>query len=333
MILNNLQAKYTFENIIGQSTQIRNLIEQSILISKNSSTVLILGESGCGKELLAQSIHNESEFKNGPFVAVNCGAIPEYLIESELFGYEEGSFTGAKKSGYVGKFELANNGTIFLDEIAEMPINMQVTLLRVLQEGYITKIGGKKQIPINVRVVAATNKDLKEEIKNGNFREDLFYRLNVLPLNVPSLKDRIGDIPLLINHFLHIKSQKLNKPIPKITQSLYRKMVSFCWPGNIRELENCIENIVALEGIMTFQIDFDECYCMTHDNLGNKINPFTNEIEHENIELENSIKTLEELEIIEIKKALSLMNNMTEIAKKLGITRSTLYSKIKKYNL
>lgn len=327
--------KYTFEDIIGQSPQITKIVEQSKQIAKSPSTVLILGESGCGKELLAQSIHNESYFFKGPFIAVNCGAIPKHLIESELFGYEEGAFTGAKKGGDIGKFELANNGTIFLDEIGEMPLDMQVNLLRVLQENCIIRIGGKKQIPINIRVIAATNKDLKEEIKKGNFREDLFYRLNVLPIKVPSLKDRIGDVPLLINHFLQVKSKKLNKPIPKINQRLYRKMISFCWPGNIRELENCIENIVALEGITTFEIDFNECHCMTHDNLGNKINPYTNEVVENNTFTcdENCIRTLAEIEFLEIKKALSLSNNISDIAKMLGITRSTLYSKMKKYNL
>lgn len=218
---NKLSIKsYTFEDIIGESEQIKKVISECRSISNNPSTVLLLGESGCGKELLAQAIHNNSYRKNKPFIAVNCGAIPSNLIESELFGYEPGSFTGSNKNGSLGKFEIANGGTIFLDEIGEMPIEMQVTLLRVLQEGVITRIGGKKPIPIDVRVIAATNKDLKQEVKNKNFREDLYYRLNVLPIKVPPLKERIGDVPILLNHFLKIKSEKLNKPVPNVTDKL-----------------------------------------------------------------------------------------------------------------
>ncbi|WP_252217873.1 sigma 54-interacting transcriptional regulator [Clostridium chauvoei] len=203
-------AVYTFDNIIGQSPQINKVINDAKKISKSPSTVLITGESGCGKELLAQSIHNYSLRACEPFIAVNCGAIPKSLIESELFGYEEGSFTGAKKGGKTGKFELANGRTIFLDEIGEMPLEMQVHLLRVIQEGKITRVGGKVPIEIDVRIIAATNKDLKEEIKKGCFRNDLFYRLNVIPLQMPPLKDRFGDIPILIDYFLNIKSEKLN---------------------------------------------------------------------------------------------------------------------------
>lgn len=334
------QAAYSFNDIIGISPQLQKVINESKQISDSPSTVLINGESGCGKELLAQAIHNESSRKNNPFIAINCGAIPKTLIESELFGYEEGTFTGAKKGGQTGKFELANGGTIFLDEIGEMPLEMQVTLLRVLQEGSITRIGGKNPIPIDVRIIAATNKDLKEEIKKGTFRSDLFYRLNVIPLKLPPLKDRIGDVPVLIDYFLNIKSKKLNRPIPQISQKLYKKMISYCWPGNIRELENCVENIVNLNGVTTYEINFDECHCMTRDNLGNPITKDLQEISCDlNICEECSknneiIVPLLTLEQEAIKKAIRICDgNMTKTANCLGISRNALYNKIKRYNL
>lgn len=329
------KKNYTFDDIIGKSEQIKKVIAECKSISNSPSTVLLLGESGCGKELLAQAIHSNSDRKDGPFIAVNCGAIPSNLIESELFGYEGGSFTGSNKKGSLGKFELANKGTIFLDEIGEMPIEMQVTLLRVLQEGVITKIGGKDIVPVDVRVIAATNKDLKQEIKNHRFRSDLYYRLNVLPIKVPPLKNRIGDVPILLDYFLEIKSKKLNKPIPKISKSLFKRMISYCWPGNIRELENFVENIVALNGSTTCEIDLDECHCLTHDNLGNPIKSSTSEdaftLCEEN---DNTIIPLLILEQIEIKKAIRICNgNISQAANKLGISRNALYNKMKRYDI
>ncbi len=331
----NTYATCTFNDIIGGSTQLKKVLKEAELISKSPSTVLITGESGCGKELLAQSIHNESNVSEGPFVALNCGALPKNLIESELFGYEDGAFTGSKKGGKPGKFELADGGTIFLDEIGEMPIEMQVTLLRVLQEGVITRIGGKTQIPVNVRVIAATNKNLKEEIKRGTFREDLYYRLNVIPLHLPPLKDRIGDVPILIDYFLSLKSKKLNKPIPHISQILYKKMISYCWPGNIRELENCVENIVNLNGTTSYEINFDECHCMKTDNLGNPIEAsVANLVEQHEEEDKNVVKPLVLLEKEEIEKALFIFEgNITKAATTLGISRNALYNKMKRYGI
>lgn len=333
MSMNKQSLKsYTFDDIIGESDQIKKVINECKAISDNSSTVLLLGESGCGKELLAQSIHNNSSRKDKPFVALNCGAIPLNLIESELFGYEAGSFTGSNKNGTMGKFELANKGTIFLDEIGEMPLEMQVTLLRVLQEGSITKIGGKKQIPVDVRVIAATNKDLKQEVKEKRFRKDLYYRLNVLPINVPPLKERIGDVPILLDHFLKVKSKKLNKEVPKISDNLFKKMISYCWPGNVRELENFVENIVALEGNTTYDMDLEECHCLSHDNLGNPIKSSSNDIICNTNN--NVITPLVVLEQEEIKKAIRVCNgNMSHAASKLGISRNSLYNKIKRYGI
>lgn len=331
------KAVYRFENILGNSPQIKKVIYESKQIADSPSTVLITGESGCGKELLAQAIHNESSRKEGPFIAINCGAIPKNLIESELFGYEEGSFTGAKKGGSSGKFELAHGGSIFLDEIGEMPLEMQVNLLRVLQEGCITRVGGKSNIPVNVRIIAATNKDLKEEIKKGTFRSDLFYRLNVIPIKLPPLKDRIGDVPVLIDYFLKMKSDKLNKPIPQISQKLFKKMISYCWPGNIRELENCVENIINLNGTTTYEINFDECHCMTRDNLGNLIDATDDNACCDQVvsdDEEHEIIPLLILEQEAIKKAICICKgNMTKAASSLGISRNALYNKIKRYNL
>ncbi|MGL5084498.1 MAG: sigma-54 interaction domain-containing protein, partial [Clostridium sp.] len=330
---NKHNTKYVFEDIIGNSHQINKVIIEAKELASVSSSIMITGESGCGKELLAQSIHNASKRVNKPFVAVNCGAIPKDLIESELFGYEGGSFTGAKSSGTQGKFQQANGGTIFLDEIGEMPLGMQVTLLRVLQEKIITKIGAKESTPIDVRVISATNKNLKDEIKKGLFREDLYYRLTVFPIELPPLRDRIGDIPILLDHFLEIKSQSLHKLKPKISQDLFNKIISYCWPGNIRELENFVENLVVLNGLSSFKIDLTECHCLTHDNLGNVIPQSalpSNTIE----DFSNTITPLITLEQNEIKKALVLCNgNMTKTASKLGISRNALYNKVKRYSI
>ncbi|MGL4876149.1 MAG: sigma-54 interaction domain-containing protein [Clostridium sp.] len=330
-------ATYTFDSIIGESTSLQKVINDAKNISKSPSTVLITGESGCGKELLAQAIHNYSDRALETFVAVNCGAIPKSLIESELFGYEEGSFTGSKKGGKPGKFELADGGTIFLDEIGEMPLEMQVHLLRVIQEGVITRIGAKSETKINVRIIAATNKDLKEEIKKGAFRQDLYYRLNVIPLHIPPLKDRFGDVPILIDHFLKVKSEKLHKPVPTISNVLFKKMISYCWPGNIRELENCVENIVNLNGQTSYEMDFEECTCLEYDNLGN---PITKECIDNKCTLckkefkSSTPRTLIELEIDAIKNTLIHFNgNMTQTSKSLGISRNALYNKIKRYGI
>lgn len=334
----NNSTRYTFDNIIGKSPQIQLAIEQCKAIADNPSTVLITGESGCGKELFAQSIHNASSRANSPFIAVNCGAIPKNLIESELFGYEAGAFTGSAKGGAPGKFELANGGTIFLDEIGEMPLDMQVHLLRVLQERKITRIGSKVPIYVDIRVIAATNKDLKEEVNKGTFRSDLYYRLNVIPIKIPPLKDRIGDIPILLDHFLKEKSKKLSKDIPKISQALFKKLITYCWPGNIREFENFVENLVSLNGITTYELELEDCHCLTYDNLGNIISTDNNDSENETTENSEceivTVTPLIALEQQEIKKALELYNgNMTKASKALGISRNALYNKVSRYNI
>ncbi|GIW48609.1 MAG: sigma-54-dependent Fis family transcriptional regulator [Caloramator sp.] len=320
-----MKARYTFDDIIYKSNNMKKIIEYSKSISDSPSTILITGESGTGKEILAQAIHNNSNRRDFGFVAINCGAIPENLIESELFGYDEGAFTGAKRGGNPGKFELANGGTLFLDEIAEMPLDMQVKLLRVLQEGCITRIGGNKYIDVDVRIIAATNKNLLQEVKEGRFREDLYYRISVIPIVLPPLRERREDIPLLIEHFLKIKSLKLKKPIPKLSPILYEKMLSYNWLGNIRELENFIESAVNFDGNIEFLMNkFENLNTQNQNTQISKYNTISDDL----------IGPLDELEKKAIVNCLKKYeNNISKCAKILNISRNTLYLKIKKYNI
>ena len=311
-------AYYTFDDIIGPSIKTRQIIEYAKTISNTPSTVLIQGESGTGKEVFAQSIHNASSRKNRPFIAINCGGIPKNLIESELFGYEDGAFTGAKKGGMPGKFELANKGTIFLDEIGEMPLDMQVNLLRVLQEKSITRIGASRRIPIDVRVIAATNKNLIDEIKKGHFRQDLYYRLNVIPIQLPPLRERKEDIKVLLNHFLDKKCEKLGTIRPYINKSDIELLVNYSWPGNIRELENRMENFAINKSLPP---EFYKLISSSQNDLA------TDDFKY-------SMCSLSELE----KKALlecirACRGNISKAAKILQINRSTIYKKMKKYNI
>ncbi|MBC2581913.1 sigma 54-interacting transcriptional regulator [Clostridium sp. DJ247] len=315
-----MTAKYDFDMIIGNSRKMIQVKEYAKKVSDSPSTILIQGESGTGKELLAQAIHNNSKRRKNGFVAINCGAIPSSLIESELFGYVEGAFTGAKKGGYTGKIALADKGTLFLDEIGEMPLHMQIHLLRVLQEGKITRLGDNKSVDLDVRIIAATNKDLKEEIRKGRFREDLYYRLSVIPIYLPPLRERYGDIELLINYFLTSKAISLRKEIPKINNNLYSKLLSYHWTGNIRELENCIENIVNFDGDISFDINYETVDKQLHKEIKSK----------DEIKLQSLIDW--EKEIIE-QSLRKCNNNLTTAAKILGISRTTLYSKIKKYKI
>ncbi len=326
-----MNALYSFDDIIGNSTKFIQVIKYAENVSNSPSTVLLLGESGTGKELIAQSIHNASYRRNSVFIAVNCGALPKNLIESELFGYEEGAFTGSKKGGHVGKFELANGGTILLDEIGEMPLDLQVALLRVLQEGYVTRIGGNKNIHVDIRVIAATKKNLFEEVKKGTFREDLFYRLSVIPIVIPPLRERGDDRISLFNHFLKTKAQKLEKPIPTISQDIINNVNDYNWPGNVRELENFVENIVNFNGKSSFNItnpNTDVEYFQNQDSCLQEKQ--TNCIDNEDI----FYMTLEENEKQTIKTCLKHFDgNITKASNKLGISRTTLYSKMKRHNL
>ena len=319
----NKDYKITLDNIISTSEIMEHTKQKALIASKSNSTVLITGESGTGKELFARAIHNHSDRSDYPFVAVNCAAIPDNLLESELFGYEEGAFTGAKKGGKLGKFEIAQKGTIFLDEIGDMSLHLQGKLLRVLQERELDKIGSGSNILIDVRVIAATNKNLEELVKNGQFREDLYYRLKVIPLMLPPLRNRKDDIPLLIDYMIKEYSQKLNKDVIGMEDDVRTALVDYSWPGNVRELQNIIE----------YSINMSISNLLTLDIIPNNIKyKYYDDKSHE-----EEISTLADLEKEEIIKALNKFKNYKKdkelVAKALGISRATLYRKLEKYNL
>lgn len=306
-------AKYSFSDIVGESENLTKTKEKAKKYAGNDSTVLIVGESGTGKEMFAQSIHLESSRRNGPFVAVNCAAIPEHLLESELFGYEEGAFTGARKSGKLGLFTEAHGGTIFLDEIGEIAIEMQARLLRVIQEREVRPVGSSKVIPIDIRIITATNRNLLEEVDKGTFRKDLYYRLNILYLNIPSLRDRKKDVRLLGKYFIEKISFKYNKDI-EILQEALEELQEYNWPGNIRELENIIERLVVLNDKIIDKKAVREIIYGEAIETNNKC------VENDNID------NLEEVKRRHICKVLSNCNhNQTLAANRLGISRTQLW--------
>ena len=318
-------AKMTFNDIIGNNIQFNDVITTAKVASSSDSNVLILGESGTGKDIIAQSMHNESLRKNNSFVAVNCGAIPRELLASELFGYEEGAFTGAKKGGNIGKFELADQGTIFLDEIGDVPMDLQVMLLRVIEEKCIIRLGGNKLIPVNVRIIAATNKNLEEEIARKSFRLDLFYRLGVIRLNMPPLRKRPDDIPLLVGYFTKNICQRYNKSLKTFSPEAEKALQGYHWPGNVRELQNILEGAIQLT-------NSEE---ITYNDIKNYLNYFKAENSNDTDIINNSVEpTLYDIEKQMIEKYLKegkLTKN--ELAKTLGISRRTLYRRIEKYKL
>jgi transcriptional regulator with PAS, ATPase and Fis domain len=252
------QAKYNFEDIVTQDPIMLKMKERARHAAMTNSTVILLGETGVGKELFAHAIHQESKQKNNPFISINCGAMPETLLESELFGYDDGAFTGARKGGKPGKFELADGGTLFLDEIGDIPLTAQVKLLRVLQEKEIERVGGIKTVPVNVRVIASTNCNLLQFIKEGKFREDLFYRLNVVSFTIPPLRERLGDIPLLAQFFVEKYNQAFGRHILPISKSSLKQLRRYHWPGNVRQLESTIE--AAMNRIPPSASEFDDCF-------------------------------------------------------------------------
>jgi transcriptional regulator with PAS, ATPase and Fis domain len=310
------QTRFTFDSMFALSPAMVKLKQQAQKIAKESSTVLLSGESGTGKEVVAQSIHNASLRKDAPFIALNCGALAESLIESELFGYEDGAFTGAKRGGSPGKFELANHGTLFLDEIGEMPADMQVRLLRSIQEGTVTRIGGEKEIKLDVRIIAATNKNLEEEIKNGKFRLDLYYRLNVIHLKIPPLRKRKEDILPMARFFASQKAEKTRRPMPFISNEFETFLLNYKWQGNVRELENIIERFVVMEGDYSF-LDVSKNQPSVKNEVASNLNLHG--------------KSLAEIENMAILNCLEQHdNNVSKAAKILGISRNTLYQKLKK---
>ncbi|MBK3517401.1 sigma-54 interaction domain-containing protein [Carboxylicivirga marina] len=321
-----MQARFTFKDIIAKSQKMRKLVDYAKNISDSPSTILIEAESGTGKEVFAQSIHNASSRHDKGFVAINCAAISDNLIESELFGYDDGAFTGAKKGGHPGKFELANGGTLFLDEVGDMKPEVQVKLLRAIQESAITRVGGEKTIPVDVRIIAATNKNLKEEVDKGRFRLDLFYRLSVIPLKIPALRERMEDLPSLIRFFLNKKSVRLQKDVPQIRYSTLQQFLDYDWPGNIRELENAIEQYVILDGDISFEN-------LKKEASNNNQEPLTEVTPHQTVQ-NTPLTTVREMERELILKTIHhFNNNMTHSANSLGFSRNTLYLKLKKYNL
>lgn len=327
-------TRFSLDDIIGSSPAIAALKEQVMKIAKSESTVLIRGESGTGKEVLAQSIHRLSHRNKGPFVAINCAAIPESLLESELFGYEEGAFTGAKKGGKPGRFELAKGGTLFLDEIGDMPLYLQAKLLRVLQERRIERVGGTKAIEVDVRIIAATHKDLESMIANNQFREDLYFRLNVIPLYVPPLRERKEDLYELIQYYMNKFCKRFGKEPKRFSSQALKKIFDYHWPGNIRELENMVEYIVNLEigDLVTVsslpasirEMSEDENCDMAEEKQESQT------FHH----LSKSLYRVNEMEEQLIIQALQRFGTSTEgkrkAAEALGISLATLYRKLEK---
>ncbi|MEE9122374.1 MAG: sigma-54 dependent transcriptional regulator [Syntrophobacteria bacterium] len=310
-------------DIIGRSRVMVELLETVALVAPTEATVLITGESGTGKELIASAIHVNSPRREKPFIQLNCAAITETLLESELFGHEKGAFTGADRRK-EGRFRLAHSGSIFLDEVSEMSVAMQAKLLRVLQEKEIQRVGGEEVLRVDVRVMAATNRDLKAEIKGGRFREDLYYRLNVVTLAVPALRERREDIPLLAQHFLNTFAEKNRKQIKGFTPQAMDRLVRYDWPGNVRELMNAVERgVILCRGDYVSEMDFP---LSVSDVLAPEQEPVREELLAD--------LPLEEVEKVTILKTLeSAGGNKSETARRLGITRRTLHKKLKKYGV
>ena len=320
------QIQQRFANIIGQSPPMLQLYRTIQRVSKTATTVLILGESGTGKELIANAIHFNSDRKDKPFVPINCGAIPEELLESELFGHERGAFTGALKER-KGRFELAHQGTVFLDEIGEMSQKLQVKLLRFLQEKRFERVGGGRPIQVDAGNIAATNKDLEKAVEEGSFREDLFYRLNVIPIHVPPLREREGDVPLLIHHFLKRHCQEKEIPLKRLSKAVVETLDRYPWPGNVRELENLIERLVILTD--GEEIDLDDLPPRFRQSQATRPNSLLDiSLGETGMDLK---KTLDDLENHLIMEALRRANGVkNRAANLLGLNRTTLIEMMKK---
>lgn len=326
------KAHFTFNDLIGESSEFRQAVRLAKETARIQSNILLQGESGTGKELFAQAIHNGGRNSEGPFVAVNCAAIPSGLLESELFGYEGGAFTGAKKEGQPGKFELADCGTIFLDEINSLPLDMQAKLLRTLQNRTVMRLGGNEEMPINSRIISASNADLWQMVKRGEFREDLFYRINVITVSIPPLREREGDLELLVKYIAHRLSAQLSSDI-LIDNEAINLMKSYHWPGNVRELENVVERSYVLARTRGMDI-------ITLKDVENY--PGIQEITKTDVkmnvklknEFQNNLTGLKDLEKEAFQKALEATNgNIAQAAQALGVARNTFYRKIKSYGL
>lgn len=322
-------ARFTFADIVGESTVFKKTVSMAKKIAAGSANVLITGESGVGKDIFAQAIHNASSRANNPFIAINCAAIPRDLIASELFGYDEGAFTGSKKGGNIGKFELAHTGTIFLDEIGDMPVDLQATLLRVLEEKSLMRLGSSLLIISDVRIIAATNVNLSEKIMQKKFREDLYYRLSSLRLQIPPLRHRAEDIVLLAKHFINLISMRINKPIPSLSQAAWEYIMRLSFNGNIRELQNLIEGIVQLYDVPILTQDHIIEYLediRLEQPVAVQKNIIVKNHSHIKSHIPDSRKAIEE--------ALALNRyNREKAAEYLGISKRTLYRRMKEYNI
>lgn len=311
-------ARFTWDHIFSKDPYMEKLKKSAAKAAKGRSTVLVRGESGTGKELFAHAIHNSSARSDGKFVVVNCAAIPEDLLESEFFGYEEGAFTGAKQRGKIGKFDLANGGTLFLDEIGDMSLSLQAKLLRVLQEREFYRVGGNVRVKVDVRIIAATNRNLEEMVKQGEFREDLYYRLNVISLNIPPLRERVQDVEYLITGLMKELNSMLGTSITGISSQAKAALLRYGWPGNVRELRNVLERAMTFAEHGKIQAEDLPDYLIAQLS-----SPPTEQI-----------SLAEDAELGAIKKALSQANgNKAKAARLLGISRSGLYEKLKKYQL
>ena len=316
-----LTAVYSFSDIIGESGKIQEAIHKAKRYSQTDSTILITGESGTGKDHFAQGIHNYSRRAHGPFVAINCATLPESLLESELFGYSEGAFTGAKRGGKAGLFELAHNGTLFLDEVGEMDLSIQARLLRVMEDRRVMRIGDDKMIPINVRIIAATNKNLRKMVYEGKFREDLYYRLNVLGLMLPAVRERGQDLEMLIEHFIERKAEKEGCRMPQLTPEAMRLLLSYHWPGNVREIANTAERLVVTS--MHSTVDRAELEELMYYALHTE--PQKNYKEKENSAFGPADEAIRDA-------MLRYGGNKSAVANALGISRPTLYRRLKEMN-
>lgn len=343
------RARLTFANVVGESPSLREALRLAKLASNSNSTVLLHGETGTGKEIFVQSIHNSSARADGPFVAINCAAIPRELINTELFGYEGGSFTGADRQGRPGKFEQAHGGTLFLDEIGDMPLDLQTTLLRAIETRTIVRIGGHRVIPADVRIIVATHKDLREEAKRGNFRSDLYYRLNVLTINIPSLRERADDLPLLVQHFLQRQSRTLDRSFT-ITPEAMAALRQYNWPGNVRELENMLERVTYLMPKATITVEdlpIDIQQTMERNQptgTGDADNHSQTQEGHQRLSQQASLTAVyksgalkehsmnsERQAIVQAWQASN--GHVTRAAALLGISRTTMWRKMVKYGL
>jgi len=321
------QATFHFEDIIGNSRNLREAIQMAERAATSESNVMIIGESGTGKELFAQAIHNGSSSKKGPFVALNCGAIPRELVASELFGYSEGAFTGARRGGRPGKFELADGGTLFLDEIGDMLMDEQVSLLRVLQERKITRIGGEQVIPVNVRIICATNKNLKDEVAKGNFREDLYYRLDVILISVPPLRERGEDFRLLFDYLLQKITKKVNTRIEYIQPEVIEYLQNYDRPGNVRELENVVERLINNANGNAIYLEH-----LTPEFLPkgeNQTVPQATELHH----ADGGINALISERNLIIELLTKYKGNISRVAKEMNHSRNTIYNKMHFYDI